>query len=121
MPPPTACLARCYTTNVNYEFYCRRCDAKIVEREEERRGRVAGRGGEEGQEEGQEGQDDEELDEKKPRLTYRGESSRTSYTRAQSHFTNYLTGKESFMYDHTVKEHDGEVRGGQEDYEPLWS
>ena len=36
------------------------------------------------------------------RPTYRGESSRTLYTRAQSHFTNYLRGKESFMYDHAV-------------------
>ena len=36
----TTCLSRCYTTNVNYEFYCRRCEAKIIEREEERRGEV---------------------------------------------------------------------------------
>ena len=30
-----------------------------------------------------------------------------------------MTGKDSFMYDHTVKEHDGEVRGCQEDYEMV--
>ena len=66
----TTCMSKCYTTNINYEFYCKRCDAKIIEREEERRERGAGRGGEGGQEEGQEGQDDdEELEDKKPQPT----------------------------------------------------
>ena len=87
----------CYTSNVNYEFYCWRCDTKILEKEVKRR---------EGEQEG------EEEEERRGRPCYRGETSRTPYTRAQAHFSNYLKGRDSFMHEHTVKEHEGEVRGG---------
>ena len=63
------------------------------------------------------GQEGEESERSRP--TYRGETSRTPYTRAQSHYSNYLKGKDSFMFEHTMEAHGGDVRGCQEDYEMV--
>ena len=96
----------CYTTNVNYQFNCRRCDAVI---KEEARNRLE----EEDMVEGV------VMESTTPRPQYDGETSRTPYTRAQDHFDNYSRGTNSFMYDHTMDKHNGEVRGGVEDYEMV--
>ena len=92
--------------NINYQFNCRRCDAKIIEKVQN-------------QELGGELRVVEELDLEEERPQYRGETSRTPFTRAQAHYSNYQKGKKSFMFNHVVEKHGGDVRSGQEDVEKV--
>ena len=52
---------------------------------------------------------------------YRGESSRTAYSRNKNHLASYKQMKEVFIWDHTAEKHEG-VRcsgDGQADYR-MW-
>ena len=86
----------CYTSNHNYLYRCRRCEVDL------------------------ENKVDSWTKEQGPlnRPIYRGESSRTMYTRALGHLTKYRA-KDNFMWDHTRDMHDGILgpENGQGDYQ----
>jgi hypothetical protein len=50
------------------------------------------------------------------RHLYKGESSRSAYTRAKAHYTAYRTQKDSWMWEHSMEHHGGENLG-QQDYD----
>jgi hypothetical protein len=83
------CSCSCYATHHNYEWSCTRCDLAILQHQRDHGG-----------------------DRPAPRPKYKGESSRTPLTRAEQHLAAYRRKEEnSFMWEHTAKEHGGEVQG----------
>ena len=75
---------QCYITNSNYLFKCRRCEADLEDKVKE----------------GIEEQNSI------TRRLYRGETSRSMYTRAAGHMAKYRA-KDNFMWDHTRDHHEG--------------
>ena len=80
---------QCNATNSNYLFKCRRCEADLEDKMknsmEEQNGLT--------------------------RRLYRGETSRTMYTRAAGHMAKYRA-RDNFMWDHTLEYHGGVLGPG---------
>ena len=85
------CQSKCYKTNLNYTYTCARCEQVLSQ---------GGQG------------DQVQLPQ------YRGETSRTAFTRNKQHMASYKQMKEGFMWDHTLDKHGGTRSGGdgQVDY-----
>jgi hypothetical protein len=94
----TGCHCACYRSNLNYEFSCTRCDFTIRQEILDHRASH---------------QSVTSPDTLRP--LYKGETSRSAYTRARAHYIAYRTRKESWMWDHTLEQHGGDSHG-QQDY-----
>ena len=87
-----ACRTRCYTLALNYQYNCTRFEGVL--------------------------QQEEPPEEPLELPQYRGESSRTAFSRHRGHMDMYKLGQSGFMWEHSAQSHGG-VRGpegGREDY-----
>ena len=81
--PDKGCRSRCYKSNINYIYTCTRCEQE------------------------QSSTDGEE----QQVAQYRGESSRTSYSRNRDHQKLFRQKNDSFMWDHIAEKHGEEASG----------
>ena len=77
------CRSRCYKSNINYTYTCTRCEQEQISTDGEEQ-QVA---------------------------QYRGESSRTSYSRNRDHQKLFRQRNDSFMWDHIAEKHGEETSG----------